>query len=156
MSEALDMPAAMGGSLARVRPSKRKLVACAVVPLGIMGLLCTIDVQTMGQQKTATCEVTQQSVTVPKPHIWLAGAITGVMDEPTALRDVMASTHPDVALTQVVAANPTLALAPMGNVPPTYGGRACLTIPTREATSAPQEAQQGSVKPKAVVPGKGE
>jgi hypothetical protein len=156
MSEALDMSAApLAGTLDKVKPTKRKLVTWAAMPLAGMALLCTIDVQTMGQQKMADCTSTQQPVTVPKPHIWLAGAITGAMDEPTALRDVMASSHPDVALTQVIAANPTMHLTPMSNVPPTYGGRACLTVPSA-GTGATDKAPQASPVPKSVAPGKGE
>jgi hypothetical protein len=150
MTEITDMPATpLGGALTAARPTKRKLIACAVAPLGIMALLCVIDVQTMGQQKPAACESAQESVSVPKPHIWLAGAITGLRDEHRPLRDIMAASHPDVALTQVIAANPTLGMTPMGDVPATYGGAACLNLPTPAATATPE-----STPPKVISQGK--
>lgn len=147
MTETLSAIAApLGGAASSVtKPGKslgRKLKTGAILasPIAALGLLCVVDVQTAGAQKPAECTSAQQAVIVPKPHIWLAGSITGAADKPTALRDVMAATHPELALTAVIAANPSLGLSAMGNVPPTYGGRACLILPSAGTAKSARRA----------------
>lgn len=121
-----------------------------VTPILVGAALIAADIQQQGAQHPTDCATVEQSfpVTVPKTHIPMIGWLTGVMDDPTALRDVMAASHPDVALTAVMGANEGMHLAPMGTVPATSGGVACVKLPQVVADVAPT----AQATPKAIAP----
>ena len=119
----------------------RAAAGLAIVTVGMAGM----DHMTVSGQKPAACDKGQIAVTTPRPHIWPLSALPVTGSPGPALRDVMAKTRPDLALTAVVAANPAAVSGPLADLPRVSGGVACITVPAKATAQQTALVLQGPV-----------